>query len=79
MTPSRRERSANRALVFGLLAMPFGVFAPFALWAGIGSLRNIRASAGELGGETSARVGIVGGTLGLAVLAVGTAYWLLAS
>ena len=79
MTSSSRERSANRALVFGLLAMPFGIFAPFALWAGVGSLRQIRASAGELSGETSAHVGIVGGVLGLAVLALGTAYWFLAS
>jgi len=79
MTPSRRERSANRALLFGLLAMPFGVFAPFAIWAGISSLRQIQSSSGELRGETSARVGIAGGVIGLAVLVLGTAYWFFAS
>jgi hypothetical protein len=79
MTPSRRERSANRALVFGLLAMPFGIFAPFAIWAGVSSLRQIQSSAGELRGETSARVGIVCGVIGLAVLVLGTAYWFFAS
>lgn len=79
MTASRRERSATRALVLGLLALPFGIFAPFAIWAGVGSLRRIRASAGALRGEGSASVGIAGGVLGLAVLFIGTAYWLLAS
>jgi hypothetical protein len=77
--PSSRERSANRALVFGLLAMPFGIFAPFAIWAGVASLRNIRSSDGELSGALSARVGIVGGIFGLAVLLLGTAYWFFAT
>jgi hypothetical protein len=79
VTEARRERAATRALVLGLLALPFGIFAPFAIWAGAGSLRRIRASAGALRGEGSATVGIAGGILGLTVLVVGTAYWFLAS
>jgi hypothetical protein len=79
VTGSRRERSAGRALVLGLLAMPFGIFAPFALWSGVGALRRIRASDGALSGQFSAWVGVTGGVLGSAVLLVGTAYWFLAS
>lgn len=79
MTASRRERSARRALWLGLLALPFGIVAPFAIWAGVRSLRRIRASNGALSGEVSAGVGIAGGLLGLAVLILGTAYWFLAS
>jgi hypothetical protein len=74
-----RERSATRALVLGLLALPFGIFSPFAIWAGIGSLRRIRASAGTLSGEASAVAGLAGGLLGLAVVIAGTAYWFLSS
>ena len=44
---SERERSATRALVLGLLALPFGIFAPFAIWAGLSSLRRIRKSEGR--------------------------------
>jgi hypothetical protein len=79
VTAPRRERSATRALVLGLLALPFGIFAPFAIWAGISSLRQIRASNGALRGEASAGVGIAGGLLGLTVLLIGTAFWFLAS
>ncbi|HEY2599901.1 MAG TPA: hypothetical protein VGJ79_15635 [Candidatus Dormibacteraeota bacterium] len=79
MIAPTRERSATRALALGLLALPFGIFAPFALWAGIGSLRRIRASAGALTGEPSAVIGIAGGLLGLTVVIAGTAYWFLAS
>jgi hypothetical protein len=76
---STRERSANRALVLGLLALPFGILAPFALWAGITSWRRTRESAGAFTGEISAAIGIVGGMLGLIVLIFGTAYWFLSS
>jgi hypothetical protein len=75
VTAAGRERSATRALVLGLLALWFGIFAPFALWAGTSSLRRIRVSDGALTGDTSAWVGIVGGLLGLTALLVGTAYW----
>ncbi|HEY8796689.1 MAG TPA: hypothetical protein VIO85_02385 [Candidatus Dormibacteraeota bacterium] len=79
MIASARERSATRALVLGLLALPFGIFAPFAIWAGISSLRRISASAGSLSGKASAAAGLAGGLMGLAVVIAGTAYWFLAS
>ncbi|HEY8840772.1 MAG TPA: hypothetical protein VIO80_09030 [Candidatus Dormibacteraeota bacterium] len=79
MIAPTRERSATRALVLGLLAMPFGIFAPFAVWAGISSLRRIRASAGALSGTASATAGLAGGLMGLVVVIAGTAYWFLAS
>lgn len=69
---------ATRALVFGLLSLPFGIFAPFAIWAGLSSLRRIRKSNGALAGETSAVFGLWAGILGMATLIVGTAYWFLA-
>jgi hypothetical protein len=65
--------------VLGLLAIPFGIFAPFALWSGLASMRRIRRSGGALTGSASAAVGIAGGVLGLAVFAFGTAYWFLSS
>jgi hypothetical protein len=71
--------AATRALVFGLLSLPFGVFAPFAIWAGLSSLRRIRKSNGALTGETSAVFGLWAGILGMATLIVGIVYWLLAS
>lgn len=79
MIAPTRERSATRALVLGLLALPFGIFAPFALWAGISSLHRIRTSAGASKGEASAVIGIAGGLIGLVVVIAGTAYWILAS
>jgi len=74
-----RDRAATRALVLGLLALPFGVFSPFAIWSGARSLRRIRASGGELGGAGSAGGGLVAGLIGLVTFLVGTAYWLFAS
>ena len=65
--------------MLGLLAMPFGIFAPLALWAGLVSMRAVRLSGGTLTGSASATAGIVGGILGLAVLLFGTAYWFLSS
>jgi hypothetical protein len=79
VTDSTRERSATRALVLGLLALPFGIFAPFAIWAGVSSLRGIRKSNGALTGESSAIAGLIAGIAGLTVLIFGTAYWFLAS
>ena len=79
MIAPARERSATRALVLGLLALPFGIFAPFAIWAGISSIRRIRASAGALSGEASAVAGLAGGLMGLAVMIFGIGYWFLAS
>jgi len=74
-----RDRAATRALVLGLLALPFGVFAPFAIWSGARSLRRIRASGGSLRGATSAGGGLVAGLIGLATSLVGMSYWLVAS
>jgi hypothetical protein len=74
-----KDRSATRALVLGLLSLPFGVFAPFAIWSAAGSLRRIRASEGELRGATQAFAGLLAGLLGLAALVGGAAYWFLAS
>ena len=74
-----RDRSATRALVLGLLSLPFGVFAPFAIWSGARSLRRIRASEGKLGGATAAVLGLAAGVIALAALFLGTIYWLLAS
>lgn len=65
--------------MFGLLSLPFGVFAPFAIWAGVSSLRSIRKSNRVLTGEMSAEFGLAAGSLGMAALIVGTAYWFLAS
>jgi hypothetical protein len=65
--------------VLGLLGLPFGIFAPFAVWSGVRSLRRISASRGELSGTGSALLGFVAGVLGLAALVGGTAYWFLAS
>jgi hypothetical protein len=70
---------ATRALVLGLLSLPFGVFAPFAIWAGLSSLHRIRKSNGTLTGETSAVFGLWAGVLGMTTLIVGIGYWFLAS
>ena len=74
-----RDRAATRALVLGLLALPFGIVSPFAIWSGARSLRRIGASGGELKGAGSAMAGLIGGTLGLLALIIGTAYWFIAS
>jgi len=74
-----RDRAATRALVLGLLALWFGVFAPFAIFSGARSLRRIRASHGELRGAAAATGGLVAGLIALATIAAGVAYWFLAS
>ena len=77
--PSVPKRShATRALVLGLLSLPFGVFAPFAIWAAISAMRRIRKSDGVLTGGTAAVFGLVAGILGMTTLIVGAAYWFLA-
>jgi hypothetical protein len=65
--------------VLGLLALPFGIFSPFAIWTGARSLVRIRASKGELRGAKAAAAGLIAGLLGLATGVVGIAYWFLAS
>lgn len=70
-----RDRGATRALVLGLLALWFGVLAPFAIFSGVRSLSRIRRSGGTLRGATSATAGLVAGLLALAVLAIGVGWW----
>ena len=65
--------------MLGLLGLPFGIFAPFAVWFGLRSLRRIRAANGEVGGETAAALGLAAGLLGIAAFIGGSAYWFLAS
>jgi len=74
-----RDRGATRALVLGLLALPFGVFAPFAILSGARSWRRIHESGGEVQGLTSAVAGLVAGLLALVAFLIGTIYWLVAS
>jgi len=62
-----------------MLGLPFGIFAPFAVWSSARSLRRIVASRGELSGTGSALLGLAAGLLGMAALIAGTAYWFLAS
>jgi hypothetical protein len=73
-----RDRAATRALVLGLLALWFGVFAPFAIWTGFQSWRRIRASGGKLRGAASALGGLIAGLIGLLTLVTGTVYWFIA-
>jgi len=65
--------------VLGLLALPFGIFAPFAIVSGSRSLRRIRASGGDLRGEASATAGLVAGIVALATILAGVGYWVIAS
>ena len=74
-----RDRAATRALVLGLLALWFGIFAPFAIVSGARSLRRIRASNGQLRGAAAATGGLIAGIIGLATITAGVAYWILAS
>jgi hypothetical protein len=74
-----RDRAATRALVLGLLSLPFGVLAPFAIWSGAVSLRYIRATNGELRGAASATTGLVAGLISLTFSIAGATYWFLTS
>ena len=70
-----RDRSATRALVLGLLALPFGILSPFAIFAGTRSLRRIRASGGRATGVFSAALGLAGGVLGAVLPVGGIVFW----
>jgi len=74
-----RDRAATRALFLGLLALPFGIFAPFAIYSGTRSLMRIHASDGELRGAARATAGLVAGLIALVTIVIGIGYWLLAS
>jgi hypothetical protein len=74
-----RDRAATRALVLGLLALWFGLLAPFAIWTGLHSWQRIRASDGALRGSASALGGLVAGLLALATFLTGVLFWLVTS
>jgi len=65
--------------VLGLLALPFGVLAPFAIFSATRSLLRIRASDGGLGGTTRASAGLVAGVLGLLIVVLGAGWWVASS
>lgn len=65
--------------MLGLLALPFGILSPFAIWSGARSLIRIRGSHGELRGARSATAGLVGGLVGFMTAVIGTAYWFASS
>ena len=66
-----RDRAATRALVLGLLALPFAVFAPFAIFTAARSLRR-RWS-------VTAAAGLAAGIASLLTLLAVLAYWVLAT
>lgn len=70
-----RDGEATRALVLGLLALPFGILSPFAIWSGAQSLMRIRGSKGELRGARTATAGLISGLVGLVTAITGIAYW----
>ena len=74
-----RDRSATRALVLGLLSLPFGILSPFAVWSAARSLRRIRASDGKVRGIFSASLGLGGGLVGAIFLVAGIVFWLFVS
>ena len=66
-----RDRAATRALVLGLLSLPFGVFSPFAVWSAARSLQRSPSA--------SAWIGLVAGLMGGAFAVGGIVFWLLLS
>ena len=76
MLAAVRDRSATRALVLGLLSLPFGILSPFAIWSGSRSLGRIRASQGTLRGSAPAMIGLLAGLTGATLLVAGVLYWL---
>jgi len=65
--------------LLGLLALPFGIFAPFAIISATRSLLRISASDGELRGAASAVAGLIAGLISVATIVAGIGYWLLKS
>lgn len=66
-----RDRGATRALVLGLLSLPFGIISPFAIWSASRSLRRSPS--------TSAWIGLAGGVLGAVFGVGGVVFWLILS
>ena len=73
-----RDGGATRALVLGLLALPFGILAPFAIWVAARSLRRIARSRGSLTGIASASAGLAAGVIALVFAAAGIGWWVIA-
>lgn len=66
-----RDRAASRALVFGLLSLPFGIFSPFAVWSASRSLRRAPS--------VSAWIGLLAGITGGVFALGGILFWLFLS
>jgi hypothetical protein len=66
-----RDRAATRALVLGLLSLPFGIFSPFAVWSASHSLRRAPSA--------SAWIGLAAGLTGGAFAIGGIVFWLFLS
>ena len=65
------HRGATRALVLGLLSLPFGILAPFAIFSAVRSLRRAPT--------TRAVAGLVAGIVSMATIVIGIGYWVLNS
>ena len=65
------DRGATRALVLGLLSLPFGIFSPFAIWSAVRSLRRAPSAC--------ALIGLAGGLLGALAMVGGIVFWILTS
>jgi len=66
-------------VVLGVLSLPFGLLAPFAIWSGGRSLLRIRSSGGSLTGAWSAAIGLATGIAGGAFGIGGVVFWLFIS
>ena len=62
-----RDRAATRALILGLLSLPFGILSPFAIFSAALSLRRAPSA--------SALIGLIGGVIGALFLVAGIVYW----
>ena len=71
MLAAVRDRAATRALVLGILSLPFGILSPFAIVSATRSLRRAPSF--------SAVIGLAGGLLGAGFLIAGVVFWTLAS
>jgi hypothetical protein len=65
------DRGATRALVLGLLSVPFAVFAPFAIFSGARSIRRAPT--------VRAATGLALGAVSLAILLIVVVYWAVAT
>ncbi|TMC14082.1 MAG: hypothetical protein E6J29_04405 [Chloroflexi bacterium] len=70
-----REVNATPAVVLGVLSMFLALLGPFALRAGLRSLRQINAHPGVLTGTGSALFGIIAGAASTVFLVAGLAWF----